>query len=311
MNDSTFDDQSFLGRLPEEAPSETGEPTSEPLSQNQHPRALSRFDDEAMLSEGPIEDDPLYPELLQPRQEAPSPKRPFPWFVDIFLYPINRPGLINLAVTFGVPLVLILLTLGCIAIAQSAPVMIFVAVPLAMGTALASLFMALYLGWYVTECVRSSSEGQIRAPDTIGRTPGLMELFALCFQACLCAMVFLGMKWSFHATFMAPVWMEETLDTFLAFMLPMTLLSIISLESIRGLNPLLNMKLIGRTFLPYCGVAIPLYLAHRALFIACLGSLPAPANSIVLILCEVYGAMVSAHVLGRFAWKQQDKLIWE
>ncbi|MCF7975959.1 MAG: hypothetical protein K9N55_19235 [Phycisphaerae bacterium] len=311
MTDSAFDDQSFLGHLPEDVCSDTGDATSGSAPETPPPQALNRFNDADMLSEIPEEEDPLYPEILQPRQKAPSLKRPFPWFIDIFLYPLNRSGLINLAVTFGVPLALILLTLGCVMIAKAMPLLIFVAVPLAMGSAIVGLLMVLYLGWYITECVRSSSEGQIRTPDTIGQTPGIMELFALCFQVCLCAMVFLGMKWSFHATFMPPAWMTHVLDAILAFMLPITLLSVISLESIRGLNPLLNLKLIGNTFLPYCSVAIPLYLAHRALFMVCLGTLPSGINIMILVLCEVYGAMVSAHVLGRFAWKQQDKLFWE
>ena len=137
-----------------------------------------------------------------------------------------------------------------------------------------------------------------------------MELFGLCFQVFLCALVFLGMSWSFQATVMPPAWGQLTLDTILGLILPMTLLSIISLDSIRGLNPLLNLRLIAMTCLPYFGMAIPLYLAHKALFWMCL-RMPDRTGLLTLALCEVYGAMVSAHILGRFAWKQQDKLIWE
>ena len=310
MTDSAFDDQSFLGHLPDDQPSDAEEPTLLPLSEIPLPRSPNRFNDKDMLSEVPEEDDPLYPDILASKQETPSEKRPLPWFIDIFLYPLNRAGVINLAVTFGVPLVLIMLTLGCLAIAGAVPILILVAVPLAMGTAIVSLLMVLYLGWYMTECVRSSSEGHIRTPDTIGQTPGMMELFALCFQVFLCGMVFLGMSWSFRATFMPPDWAQQILDLSLAFLLPMTLLSIISLESIRGLNPILNVRLIGTTFLPYCGVAIPLYFAQKGLFWACF-RIPGKAGMITLALCEVYSIMVSAHVLGRFAWKQQDKLIWE
>jgi hypothetical protein len=310
MTDSAFDDQEFLNNLPDSSSAEADEQVSWPVPEAQSPRSLKRFTDKDLLSEIPKEDDPLYPELMAPQQNASVPKRPFPWIIDIFLYPLNRTGAINLAVTFGVPLVLIFLTLGCIKLAGVAPLLIFVAVPLAMGSLIATLFMCLYFGWYVTECVRSSSEGDVRAPDTIGQTPGLMELFALCFQVFLCGMVFLGMSWSFRASFMPPAWVQQTLDTVLALLLPMTLLSIIFLDSIRGLNPLLNLKLICITFLPYCGVAIPLYLAHKALFRVCL-QMPGRTGIITFALCEVYGAMVSAHVLGRFAWKQQNKLIWE
>ena len=310
MTDSAFDDQGFLDNLPDEPSAETDEHTSWPVPEAQSPRSLRRFTDEDLLAEIPEEEDPLYPDILKPRENASVPKRPTPWFIDIFLYPLNRTGVINLAVTFGVPLILILLTLGCINMAKVAPLLIFVAVPLAMGSLIATLLMCLYFGWYVTECVRSSGEGNVRAPDTIGQTPGMFELFALCFQVILCGMVFLGMSWSAQASFMRPGWPQQTLDAALAFLLPMTLLSIIFLDSIRGLNPLLNLKLIAFTFLPYCGVTIPLILAHKALFWACL-RLPDPIGLITLALCEVYGAMVSAHVLGRFAWKQQHKLIWE
>ena len=310
MTDSAFDDQSFLGNLPENENSGAEErvPSSGPKKPSSPP--FKRFDDEDLLGEIPDDDDPLYPEMMTSQPDAAPPARPLPWFLDIFLYPVNRTGIINLAITFGVPLILILLTVGCIAIAKAAPLLILLAVPLALGTLIVTILMGLYFAWYVTECVRSSSEGQIRAPDTIGQTPGMMELFALCFQVLLCSMVFLGTSASVQAALSPPNWAQQTLNTVLALLLPMTLLSVISLESIRGLNPLLNLRLIALTFLPYCGVAIPLYLAHKVLFRVCL-DMPNSAGIITLTLCEVYGAMVSAHVLGRFAWKQQDKLIWE
>ncbi len=310
MTDSAFDDQSFLEDLPEDQVFEAEEQTALPAQKPQSSRPFRRFNEEDMFGETPEKDAPLYPDIMQPKQGITTIKRPFPWFIDIFLYPVNRTGIINLMVTFGVPLLLIMLTAGSIALAKAAPLLIFVAVILALSALMTTLLMCLYFGWYVTECVRGSAEGLIRAPDTIGQTPGMMELFALCFQVIICGMVFLGMSWSFGATFMPPYWVQFMLDTALAFLLPMTLLSIICLDSIRGLNPLTNMKLIGLTFLPYCTMAIPLYLAHKALFWTC-WKLPSPLGLITLTLCEVYGAMVSAHVLGRFAWKQQDKLIWD
>lgn len=310
MTDSPFDDQSFLNDLPKKQNPEAGEPAESIDEELQSPRSLERFSDEDLFDELPEEQAPLYPEILSPHKDTPSPKRPLPWPIDIFLYPINRTGILNLAITFGVPVIMVLVTLGCIAIAGTAPLFILVAVPLAIAAAIATLLMCLYFGWYVTECVRSSSEGNIRAPDTVGQTPGIMELFALCFQVFLCGMVFMGMSWSIQATVMPPAWAQYTLDTTLGLILPMTLLSIISLDSIRGLNPLLNLRLIAVTFVPYFGMAIPLYLAHRVLFWGCL-KMPNPQGIITLALCEVYGAMVSAHILGRFAWKQQDKLIWE
>jgi len=310
MTDPAFDEQSFLDDLPEDLISKAGERPHSPEQERSAPRSLKRFSDEDLLSEVPKEDDPLYPDIMTPQDDGAAPKRPLPWMIDIFLYPVTKTGIINLLITFGVPLVLILLTYGCITMANTAPILIFVAVPLAMGSLIVTLLMGLYFGWYVTECVRSSSEGRIRAPDTVGQTPGLMELFALCFQVFLCGMVFLGMSWSVQATLAPPHWAQQTLNTALALLLPMTLLSIISLESIRGLNPLLNLKLICITFLPYCGMAIPLYLAHKVLFRVCL-EMPGRVGIITFALCEVYGAMVSAHILGRFAWKQQDKLIWE
>jgi hypothetical protein len=310
MTDSPFDDSSFLDDLPGEAGTETHEDTASSVPSPPPPLTLKRFNDEDMLSEAPKEDGPLYPEIVTPQQDVSAPKRPLPWFIDIFLYPINKTGTINLAVTFGVPVILISLTFGCLAAAETAPVLIFVAVVLAMASVIATVVMCLYFGWFVTECVRSSSEGNIRAPDTIGQTPGILELFVLGFQVFLCAMVFLGMSWSFHASMMPPNWVQQILDTVLGLLLPMTLLSMISLDSLRGLNPLLNLKLIGFTFLPYFGMAAPLYLAHKTLFLVCL-KMPGYTGILTLALCEVYGAMVSAHVLGRFAWKQQDRLIWE
>ncbi|MCP4452010.1 MAG: hypothetical protein GY809_11155 [Planctomycetes bacterium] len=307
MTDSPFDDSSFLDNLPDGPGHETEDHPGDSVPP---PPTFQRFNDQDMLSEAPKEDAPLYPEMLTPQQDVTAPKRPLPWFIDIFLYPINKTGIINLAVTFGVPVVLIGLTLGCIAGAKVAPLLIIVAVVLVMSAIIATILMCLYFGWFVTECVRSSSEGNIRAPDTIGQTPGMLELFALGFQVFLCAMVFLGMSWSVHASAAPPDWVQQLLDTGLALLLPMTLLSIISLDSIRGLNPLLNLKLICLTLLPYLGMAVPLCLAHKTLFSVCL-KMPGYAGIMSLALFEVYGAMVSAHVLGRFAWKQRDKPIWE
>ena len=137
---------------------------------------LRRFDEDAFLDIPKLKHDPAETIELH-RPEEPTPKRPFPAFIDVFLYPFGKAGLATLSIMLGGPTVLILVALACIWLCQAAPLLLLLAIPIGLAGAVVALGMVLYFCWYVCECIRDSADGGIRAPDTMGMTPGIMDMF--------------------------------------------------------------------------------------------------------------------------------------
>ena len=274
---------------------------------------MDRFNDEDLLDPPQIEQDkPLYDLTAPP--EKPVPRRRLPWCLDIFCYPANRPGLGALGVMVGVPLGLIGLCLGSYALMSGVPILIFIMVPMLMGTAGVILFMLLYYNWYLCACVRDSAGGGLRAPETLGQTPDAMELFGHLFQVGVCVGLFLGL---YSSVTYGVSWGPIVYPLFcgvLVFCFPLCLLSVITMESLGGLNPLLLLRNLVRVFLPYCGLVTLLSVLHGSALWG-MGLLRADHSwsvpgALGVAAVEAYLLLVSAHLLGRFSWKNRDRLDW-
>jgi len=218
----------------------------------------------------------------------------------------------TLGVMVGVPLVLIGLSLASYPLIPAAPILIFVIVPLLLASLAGTLIMLLYFLWYLCTCVRDSAAGGLRTPETLGQTPGLFELFGHLFQVGVCVGLFPG-PYGFvtYAVSWGPVY--SLVCALLVFCFPLCLLSVISMESLGGLNPLLLLRTLPRVFLPYCGLVTLLSLLHGPVRWGTLlwlePSMIAPWVLGVAVV-EAYLLLVSAHVLGRFGWKYRDRLDW-
>ena len=85
-----------------------------------------------------------------PQEPDPATQRKIPWFIDIFLYPFNWPGLKHLALFILVPPLFDILAIYLPSI--------FVYLVIIAGFFVHGLIF-LYLYWYLAECVRESAGG--------------------------------------------------------------------------------------------------------------------------------------------------------
>ena len=236
-------------------------------------------------------------ERLQTDETEPFGQRKLPWIIDIFLYPISVPGLTNLAIFIGVPLLIGALRklLGSAALVLVAP------------TVIINILLGLYMCWYFAECVRDSAIGETRAPEAFA-TADLGVMFSQSLNLLGCYLFFLGPA-GFYLLFIG-----ETTDKIFRILLgygifffPMGLLAVVIFDSSSGLNPILLIRSIFRTFFPYCGLVLIL-----GVVVLIAKGLPdtSPIFAAVLHCINVYLVLVAAHLLGRFYWRYEEKLNW-
>lgn len=272
-----------------------------------HPTAQGSVSDEALeglqkLQEG------LGIRKVEPE---PVPERKLPWLIDIFLYPASKPGLTILGIIIGIPLLfkLIVKLLGAFTLAFP-PMLVFLALFAIIGF-IVDILLTLYMYWYICECIRDSAAGGIRAPETISTTPGLgdMLLQLIRILACLvffAAPVLIYAHYAHKADFI--FWL---LLACAVLFFPMGLLAVVMFDSISGLNPILLIGSIFSTFFQYCGLVLLFYglgvLSVKIMSILRQSWVLAYISSILFI----YLLMVTAHLLGRFYWRYQERLNWE
>jgi len=244
-------------------------------------------------------------------ESEPVPERELPWFIDMFLYPASKPGLTILGIIIGIPLLfkLIVKLLGAFTLAFP-PMLVFLALFAIIGF-IVDILLALYMYWYICECIRDSAAGGIRAPETISTTPGLgdMLLQLIRILACLvffAAPVLIYAHYAHKADFI--FWL---LLACAVLFFPMGLLAVVMFDSISGLNPILLIGSIFSTFFQYCGLVLLFYglgvLSVKIMSILRQSWVLAYISSILFI----YLLMVTAHLLGRFYWRYQERLNWE
>ncbi len=239
------------------------------------------------------------------------PERRLPWFIDIFLYPLNRAGLMTLSVCVGVPLAFqAMVKFFSILTMIFVPFIVFWVLLLVLFWGSMGVFL-LYMNWYACECIRDSARGQIRAADTIYMTPGIFEIVGNGLLL-VAAVVATGGP--------AIIYYNETrrADAVFwglcgagGFLLPMALLGVAMYEGARGLNPV---RLIVSTLktLPQYAIRAPFCFLLCALIPA--GIYYILKSWIVghlLMLAAYYVWLVLAHQLGRFFYKNEEILNWD
>ena len=229
-------------------------------------------------------------------------ERKLPFFIDIFLYPVSFWGLVNLAIVIGVPELMdflqkiMIIQLSCLfgLIALIIKVIVF-----------------LFMYWYFAECVRDSADGGLRAPNVRGDIPGVSGMFWQMVNMIGCFGVFF-MPFVFYVLFVKRAdvifWL---LLIYAVFFFPMALLAVVVLDSPVGLNPRLLYSSISNTFRQYCGFV--LLIVAAILLIGTLGQKGGDSGYLAFIVryASVYLVFVAAHLLGRFYWRNQEKLNWD
>jgi phage FluMu protein Com len=256
-------------------------------------------------------------------------KRRLPWIIDIFMYPASASGLTILGIVVGVPLLIKIVTkLLNMASYRFPPLAIF-ALGFWLISCVVNFIIVLYMFWYFCECIRDSGRGGIRAPETMGITPGIEELVSGIARIGGCLVFFflpLGFYYYYTREINAVFWV---LLGYAAFFSPMGLLAVITLDSFSGLNPVLLISSIFKSFLPY--IVLVLFFSTIGGVLSLLRpDLPQPEdffdllNYFTLVLrymytfgfiCKsapfIYLAMVGAHILGWFYRRYREKLYWE
>ncbi len=281
-------------------------------------------------------------ESLRKVEPEPVPERKLPWPIDILLYPINKSGLTMLVIFIGIPLLMEIFVKALFLLTVGFPPFYVFALLFLVISLLINIIIRLYRYWYVSECIQDSANGQIRASETIANTPGLWELFLLFLRMYACIIVLSapiyyyllnskGIERSFSSLFSFTLfflWIVVTevgksgitfhVLLFLAvFLFPMTILSVVMFGSLRGLNPVLIVRSLLCTFVPYCCMIVllcvlwlPVILMRRFIVIQVISG----RQGLFLYLPRtigIYLMLVGAHLLGRFYWKYQEKLNWE
>jgi hypothetical protein len=270
-------------------------------------------------------------ELNAVEQPEPDTIRKLPWLIDVFCYPISVAGLLMLAFYLGVPVLFQ-------AVAEKLRSSNLFAQSILVEIVSWHIYvpMMVYLFWYVGLCVRESASGRTRAPEPYSMEWGndFASTFWQTVRVIFCFIIFWGpffisafMTWGllitspFHANSGDLVLISSlTTILLLAFAIvffPMSLLATVMFESFAGLNPILMIRSIFSTFFSYCGL----------LFIYCIifGSVIFAYGDIRMYLPQeyaqevglvfrglnIYLLIVSAHLLGAFFRRNEEKLYWD
>ena len=122
-------------------------------------------------------------ERMETEQAEPEPvgERKLPWLIDIFLYPVSKGGLTNLAIFVGIPLIVKIIqqVVGPFAVVLAIPSLII------------NVLIGLYICWYFAECVRDSAKGGTRAPEAFA-TADTSDMYSQSLQLLGCYILFVG-----------------------------------------------------------------------------------------------------------------------
>ncbi|MBN2019876.1 MAG: hypothetical protein JW749_06595 [Sedimentisphaerales bacterium] len=235
---------------------------------------------------------------------SPPPKRKYPWLIDVFLYPANVQGLIFLGIVILVPLAIYLLfILFSFLLGPLALLILFAGV-------IANIVLWMYAYWFMAQCIRDSACGGIRAPETLSETPGFSELFWQLLRIFFCLAVCAAPAFSYNRFAGRIDWPFWVLVGCGIFLYLMSILAVVMFDSLEGLRPGIIFPSILITFFPYCGLImlIAAIMASPVLLMIIFWMF-FPLYPFVKAFL-IYLLMVSAHLLGRFYFKYQEKLNW-
>jgi hypothetical protein len=239
--------------------------------------------------------------LQQSKTEEGPPKRKLPWFLDIFLYPVSISGLINLGIYWILPILIALFIRGILGL-------------------IANIIISGYMYYFLMICVQDSADGGIRAPENVTKMPDPHEAVALFGKILASLAIFWGPMFVYiiyKKNFQSDAEYRITGLLFWLFLgygiffFPMGLLALAMFDSITAFNPILWITSILSTFFQYLGLVLIFFglvfldikllscLRHSLLFSFFFGAV------------ILYTAMIVAHLIGRFYYRNSEKLNWE
>lgn len=182
------------------------------------------------------------------------------------------------------------------------------------GRALSLILYVLLIGYilyYFAYCVFDSSRGGRRAPnvssehipdkaDLLSQILLILGCIAICFLPTAAYYIFTNrIDWFF--------WLLAAVGFFL---FPMALLAGVLFDSFDALNPIMIIRSILSTFLPYCGLILSFCIFGSLVAPIFFLSKNLPVLGYVSKALTLYLLLVAAHLLGRFYWNNKDRLDW-
>ncbi len=220
-------------------------PTEAPATET--PTASVTWSDDVFAPGPPAEPERDAIDSIAPsaRQNPPA-VRPYPWFLDIWLYPFG-PSTLGLAlVMVGVPMLISLLAWLSYAVVIALTFLLPFTVAI-MGLCMIGLLVIdLLLVWYFCECVRESAAGSLRVPDTLGRSPDHMELLGQGVTLTVGSLLY-WVATMLCFSYVASPWIKGAVLVLTATTFPLALLRAIMDESMSGFNPLPLVPMIWQT----------------------------------------------------------------
>ena len=247
-------------------------------------------------------------------------KRKLPWLIDIFLYPLSISGLIHLVIFLCAPIFISLIHRFLLGYLWP------------VGELMVAILYLLFVGYvlyYLSWCVVDSTKGGLRAPDmNLQPSPAKEELIGWVGIFLACVIVCFWPAAVYYIFTKKTDFLYWLLTAVGLLFFPMALLAGFLYDSISGLNPILIIKSVIRTFPAYLPVVI-FFAGLFAVLSRVTPQLPQSKGleSMLLYLSQViniifnprfalrftgfiYLAMIGAHILGRFYWRCRDKLDW-
>ncbi len=260
---------------------ETPRPSERARLEAEHKSAANQNNDELLTSLG-----------ITPKTRY-AGKRQMVWLLDILLYPTSRGGLTTLGIMTG--LTMLLLIFGAISL---------------IGWVLAGVIV-LYVGWSLAECVYDSAIGGVRAPAAPSVGFGEMWSRVSYFIAVYVVYVFPPVIYYLFTRQADLIFLG--LSTWMIVFFPMALVAMAIMDSTTALNPFILLWAILRTFFSYAAfliflVAVTLLMGWLWGVLADVG--PFLLRLLVALAGSYYTAMVQAHLLGRFYWRNRERLDW-
>lgn len=253
------------------------------------------------VAERQHEEERLLTSLGIQRSDSHTGERRFVWPIDVLLYPTSGPGLTVLVLLVGVHLLAELARRFVPLVGQAG--LVFLA---------ASFIVGLYAAWYLAECVHDSARGGMRAPESIGA--GRSEMWSrvsYLLAVCIVYLVPFVLYTMFAPGRDAIFW---GLAAYTLVFFPIGLLAMVVNDSLSALNPLFLLGSIFRTFFQYTGLLILLAAVGTLLWLGSQVGMEEEMRPFWLeavgLATSVYVAFVLAHILGRFYWRNADRLDW-
>ena len=248
-----------------------------------------------------------------------KPERKLPWPIDMLLYPASVTGILTIVFVVTTDFLEDIMYYG----------------------GLLGLGINLFTYWYCCQCVHTSAEGGLRAPAPLDIKGGFdiwaefwsyVKVMFSCLSFAGPLIAYFG--YSLYAGTAPNPIVLLALAAYAVFFFPMGLLAMILFDSLAALNPWLLVRSIISTFPQYICLVVAFYglgatyyyLVLKAMFNIIPGTEEAVAGTmnnaagvmhemlIIKIVSEIgfmWLLFVLCHLLGRFFYKNEQKLYWE